>query len=107
MGLWVLSLSAWGFMTWITRANLTGLQLKTSDYLTFAIGLLTAVLIPLVALLIRIVIRQARVEDRLATVVADFKETTREMQASMREDRQSTNRRLTWLEQHLYVRGKE
>lgn len=67
-------------------------------------GVLTLVLIPLVALLIRIVIRQAKVEVIVKTAVDDFREATREIYAGMREDRQSTNRRLTWLEQNLWRR---
>lgn len=78
--------------------------MKTSDYLTLALGVLTLVLIPLVALLIRIVIRQARVEEKVTMVVNDFRETTKEIYQTIREDRQSTNRRLTWLEQNLWRR---
>lgn len=81
--------------------------MKTTDILSAVIAVVGVILIPLLVLLVRIVIRQANVEAVVTTAVNDFRETTKEMYSSMREDRQSTNRRLTWLEQNLYRRGRD
>lgn len=77
------------------------------DILSWAVAVLTVLVIPLAGLLIRIVIRQSKVEGQLAMVVQDFKDTTQEMQRTMREDRSSNNERLRWLERTLWSRGVE
>lgn len=90
----------------------------TSDQrFTITIALLSLVFAALstaLALLVRTVMRWQRIEDRLADLtedmtklVQDKDQTHREMLGQMREDRNATNERLTYLERSAWpwIRG--
>lgn len=75
------------------------------------LGVLSILLIPLVGLIWRGAVKWTRVETKLDTVVEDMKEIVRDKDAvhreinnTMREDRAATDRRLRWLEEHLWTK---
>lgn len=79
----------------------------TSDQrLTLILATMGIIFIPLLGLLVRITIKWTRVEDALKQLVADKDRVHREIIDQMREDRDATNKRLTWLEQNLWQRGR-
>jgi hypothetical protein len=82
-------------------------------WVEIAVSILGILILPLMALLFRMVIKFTRVEDKLDVVITDMKElvldknkTHAEIAATMREDRQATDRRLRWLEEHVW-RGQK
>lgn len=85
-----------------------------SDYelLSTVLGVLAVLIVPLLVLVVRSAVRWGHIEDRLANLADDMralvidKDKTHDMMfQQMREDRQATNRRLSWLEQNLWKRG--
>lgn len=78
---------------------------------TLVLSIVTLILIPLVVFLIRGAIKWTRVESKLDNVVSELREIVNdkdkvhlEIYAQMREDRAATDRRLRWLEEHLWRR---
>jgi hypothetical protein len=76
-----------------------------------ALSLLFTILVILLGFIIRITRKWTQTEDRLDNLIGDVKElivdkdkTHNEMLATMREDRQATDRRLRWLEETLWRR---
>jgi hypothetical protein len=77
-----------------------------------ALGLLFTVGTVTLGVVVRIVARSARDEQRLQTVIRDMGElvrdnadTHRELAGQMREDRHATNERLTYLERYVWPRA--
>lgn len=77
--------------------------------ISITLGILSIILIPLVGLIWRGAVKWTRVETKLDMVVEDIKEIVkdkdavhREINNTMREDRAATDRRLRWLEEHLW-----
>jgi hypothetical protein len=71
-----------------------------------------AVLSPILLLLIRTIQKWTRVEDKLEDLVTDVKQLVidkdrvhLEINTQIREDRTATDRRLRWLEEHLWKDG--
>lgn len=80
---------------------------------SLALTAVAVLLIPLLALTYRLVIRWTRSEDKLEQVVRDLDglmrskdETHRWLYDQMAKDRHVTDKRLRWLEQHLWREGK-
>lgn len=66
-------------------------------------------LIPALVLLVRLVVKWTKVEERLAELAEDMRELVKdkdkvhtELATQMREDRAATDRRLRWLEENLW-----
>lgn len=79
---------------------------------TLVLGIMTGILIPTVILLIRGAIKWTRVESKLDNVVNELRaivdekdKVHLEIYTQMREDRAATDRRLRWLEEHLWRRN--
>lgn len=87
--------------------------MNTFQYLEIILTILAVLVLPALGLMIRSAIHAARVEEKLDGAINDLKELVqskdevhKEIYAQMREDRQSTNKRLTWLEQNLWRRDR-
>jgi len=83
------------------------------DWVIVLLTLTSVLLIPTIALVLRIVVKWTRTEAKLERIADDLKElvadkdkTHNEMLTTMREDRAATDRRLRWLEENLWKRGK-
>lgn len=86
-------------------------HLSAYEVASLALAILTVVLIPLMAILIRLVIRGTRFEAKLDHSIAqlnkhitDSDKVHAELAATAREDRRASNERLTWLERNLWRR---
>lgn len=73
---------------------------------------IAVIMIPLLAFMVRATARWARAEERLTRVAGDLEAIVRdkdrahqELYTAMREDRAATDKRLRWLEEHLWNRG--
>lgn len=82
------------------------------EWLSLAIAFLSVLLIPALILLVRVTRALTRSEDKLNEVikdvgrlVADKDKVHQEMYAQMRLDRDATDRRLRWLEEHTWNTG--
>src|SRR5690348_4135261 len=71
---------------------------------------ISILLIPSLILLVRLVSKWTKVEERLAILTEDMGELVRdkdkthaEMLGQMREDRRATDKRLRWLEEYLWT----
>lgn len=78
-------------------------------WLDVILAVIGVILIPLLALLIRIAMKWTRLEDRVTDIADDLKEIIEdkdrahaEIMTQMREDRTANNQRLRWLEEHLW-----
>lgn len=76
---------------------------------TLILSLAAIVIIPLIVLLIRITQKWTRVEGKLETLANNMDKLVKdkdaihtEMISQMRDDRKATDRRLRWLEEHLW-----
>lgn len=76
------------------------------------LAIVTAVLIPVIILLIRGAVKWTRVESKLDNVVSELRQIVEnkdkvhaEMLGQMRDDRAATDRRLRWLEEYLWRKG--
>lgn len=83
--------------------------MKPIEIVTLILGIITSLLIPLIVLLVRGAIKWTRVESKidhaiseLGSIVADKDRVHQEIYTQMREDRAATDRRLRWLEEHLW-----
>lgn len=82
------------------------------QYLEVILSILSVLIIPGIVLMIRSAVKSGQLESDVRNVIDDVKsvitseaEAHKEIYANMREDRKSTNARLTWLEQNLWKRG--
>lgn len=76
---------------------------------TLILSLAAIVIIPLIVLLVRITQKWTRVEGKLETLANNMDKLVKdkdaihtEMISQMRDDRKATDRRLRWLEEHLW-----
>lgn len=74
--------------------------------------LITAIFLPMVALLYRGIVKWTRTEDKLDELIRDVNKlildkdkTHAEMLQQMTNDRSATDRRLRWLEENIWKRG--
>lgn len=79
---------------------------------TLLVVLITAVFLPMIALLYRGIVKWTRTEDKLDELIKDVNKliidkdkTHAEMLAQMTNDRAATDRRLRWLEENIWKRG--
>lgn len=77
--------------------------------LTIILTVFAVLFIPTLTLIVRATVKWTRVEsklqeiaDDLVKIVRDKDETHNQMFTAMREDRAATDRRLRWLEEHLW-----
>ena len=82
--------------------------------LAMALGLaLLSALVSIVVYIIKGVARWARTEERLEELITDVKELVKDkdqahrlIMDTLKDDREATNRRLRWLEEHLWRRDR-
>ena len=81
------------------------------EALSLLLSFTALILIPIAILVIRIIIKLTKAEDKLTQVVEaveqlieDKEKVHVEMYRQMRDDREATNKRLRWLEEHLWNR---
>jgi uncharacterized membrane protein YhiD involved in acid resistance len=79
---------------------------------TVSISFTAIIIIPLVVLLFRIAIKWTKTEDKLDTIAVDLKKIVedkdrvhQEITQQMTDDRKATDRRLRWLEEHIWKNG--
>lgn len=79
------------------------------EWVSVALTIVTLLIVPMVVALLRGMAKWTRVELRLEQIVTGFtkfaddnSEAHRQMVAQMRDDRNATNDRLTWLERNLW-----
>lgn len=73
------------------------------------LAVMSVIIIPLVALMIRLIIRWSKMESALSSLTKDVSDLVRNKEAThtamldtMREDRKATDRRLRWLEENVW-----
>lgn len=73
------------------------------------VSILAVIVIPFMIALIRITIKWTRIEERLNELTADMKELVENKDKvhsdiinTMSNDREATNRRLRWVEEHIW-----
>lgn len=73
------------------------------------LAVMGVIILPMAALMIRLVIRWSKMESSLATLTMDVSELVRQKEAThnamldtMREDRKATDRRLRYLEERVW-----
>jgi hypothetical protein len=78
-------------------------------WLTISISLVGVILIPLLILTFKIIRKGTIIEQNQINLIEDVKKLVQdkdkvhaEMLSQMREDRMATDRRLRWLEEHLW-----
>lgn len=78
-------------------------------WLTISLSILSIILIPLLALLIKVVqkatrldVNQEQISDSLVSLVRDKDKVHAAMLDQMKEDRRTTDRRLRWLEEYVW-----
>lgn len=79
------------------------------EIISAALALVAVVLIPLLALVIRVVVKMTRTDDKLTAIadsvtrlVKDKDAVHAEIITQMREDRKATDERLRWLERNVW-----
>lgn len=87
--------------------------MKSTGVLSLILGVVSALLIPLIVVLIRGAIKWTRVESKLDHAIEELKRISAdkdkihtEIYSQMTQDREATNRRLRWLEEHLWKGDK-
>lgn len=82
------------------------------EWITVALGLLSVLIIPTLVLVIRLVVRLTMRDEQIGRLADDVRKLAAgeervhaEMYRTMREDRAATDRRLRWLEEHLWRTG--
>lgn len=82
-------------------------------FVTIALSTLGVLILPALGFLIRITVKWTRVEDKLDHVVSDMRQLVQdkdkvhlEITKQMTDDRKATDRRLRWLEENIWNRGK-
>lgn len=84
-----------------------------SPWLTLAVSMVGALLIPLGVLLYRVVVRATEDRDELRNIGAGLDKLVKdkdavhlEMLKQMAADREATDKRLRWLEEHLWAKRR-
>jgi hypothetical protein len=80
---------------------------------TLALSVIGIILIPMGIAFIRLIRKWTQIEDRLTDLAKDMRELVEdkdkvhsEILGQMREDRKATDRRLRWLEEHLWKQDR-
>lgn len=88
--------------------------MTTDQRLTLLVTFIGILVIPSIVLSARAIVKWTKVEMRLDSLVTDVRKLVedkdkvhREMITQMREDRSVTDRRLRWLEEHIWSRGQK
>lgn len=89
--------------------HLNGFQL----YVTIGLSFMGVLVIPALTIMIRGAIKWTRVEDRLDRVIDDLRriiedkdKVHQEITRQISDDRRATDRRLRWLEEHVWRNDK-
>lgn len=84
------------------------------DVVGIVLGVMSVLVIPLLIFIVKLSMRWTKVESNLITLTTSLqalvrdKDATHEvMLSTMRDDRNATDRRLRWLEEHLWNRRNE
>jgi hypothetical protein len=84
------------------------------QWLTLAVAILSVIIVPLLVALFRVMTKFTRLEMKLDQVFSDLQELVHdkdrvheEITRQMTDDRKATDRRLRWLEEHLWKRGSQ
>lgn len=88
-------------------------MVAVSPWLTLAVSMVGVILIPLGVLLYRIVVRATEDRDELRHIREDLGELVKdkdrvhlEMLKQLTADRDATDKRLRWLEEHLWAKRR-
>lgn len=83
------------------------------DWVIIIMTALTALLIPAIGLMFRLVIKWTKTESRLEELTKDMRELVNdkdkihsEILGQMRDDRAATDKRLRWLEENVWRTGR-
>lgn len=83
--------------------------MKTSEILSIVLTCVSALLVPAIVLMIRGAIKWTRVESKLDHAIDELKSISydkdrvhMEIYTQMREDRAATDKRLRWVEEHIW-----
>jgi len=79
--------------------------MTSSERFYIILTLMSVLIIPGIALMVKITARWTRIETDLRKLVIDKDRTHAAMLEQMKEDRAATNRRLEWLERQWMERG--
>jgi hypothetical protein len=81
----------------------------TAPWIVSVVG---AIVLPLLVMMVGILVKWTRMEDRLGEITDDVRKLVEDkdkvhlaIQQEIRDDRVATDRRLRWLEEHLWKRG--
>lgn len=84
------------------------------EAVSLILGLFGIILIPAITLMIRSAVKWAKLESKVDVVIEDLKKLVQdkdkvhnELTAQLSHDREATDKRLRWLEQHLWRRFRE
>lgn len=82
-------------------------------FTTLGLGFVSIILVPTFVLIVRGMVKWTKVEGKLDEVVKDMKELVENkdrihaaMLEQMKDDRSVTDRRLRWLEENLWKKGR-
>lgn len=85
--------------------------MSVSATIQLVLAVMGVIIIPVLALMIRLIIKWSKMESTLATLTQDIGDLVRSKDAThgvmletMREDRKATDRRLRWLEENIWNR---
>jgi hypothetical protein len=73
--------------------------------LTLMISIIGIIIIPMFGLVIRLIIKWTKLEEQSARMTQEITDMHAELLAVIKEDRDNTNLRLRWLEEHLWRYG--
>lgn len=76
------------------------------EWVTTALTALAVLALPALALVVRLTVRLTVMTDKITSLAAGEERAHSEMYRTMREDRAVTDRRLRWLEEHLWQNGR-
>lgn len=84
------------------------------EVFTLALSATAIIVLPVAGLSIRMIIKWTKIEAKMTEVIDDIRKVTEEKERvhtvifeQLKEDRKATDRRLRWLEEHLWRRGNE
>jgi hypothetical protein len=87
--------------------------MSRGDLLGIILTVFAVLIIPALALLVRITRKWTRIEDQLGDMTGDIRQLTEDktnahqrLYEAMKQDREATDRRLTWLEQNFWQRPR-
>lgn len=87
-------------------------MMRLTDWLTLVVAIVGTLMIPALAMLVRVIIKSTRTTDKLDVLADDIKDLVEnkdkihaEMLEQMRHDRESFDRRLRFMEEFWMRRG--